>query len=182
MTRSTWQKLSISLAVLLLAGIGFTVAAGGPAGHRVASFFGHGGHHECGHPVLGGLLRQLDLSAEQEGRVDAMHEVMGSHREIFQEAHIALHETLVEAIEGGSLDEADLNVIVDHGIEELRRSVYTMTREISALVNSLDDGQRAILNEHIQAGKAAKESGHGHDAGVGYGHGAGVGHGHGHSD
>ena len=173
MTR-TAKTLSLVLAVALLVGVGFTVAAGGGAGERLASCFGHGARHGCGHPALGAMIGELDLSAEQEEQLEAIHRAAAEHRENFAGAHAALHGALVAGFEQGLVDEAELRGIVDRSLEDLRGTAYAMTGAAANLVNSLDGSQRALLEEHLEALRASAEGGKDHGC---WGHGDRHGHG-----
>jgi len=180
MAKRTFQILAIALAVSLVALVSFTAgSAAGSAGedsgeggkpfmqrlHSIGSqLHPHGGGH--GHHGKEGLwhhmselVKQLELSQEQTERLEAIHRSLETHHGGKADGSTAeLHEQLVEQFEQGYIDADAVRGMIDQHLAEIRTMAYSVTDELLALVNSLDERQREIVLAHLQG----DHGGHGH--------------------
>ncbi len=182
MAKRTFQTLAIALAVSLVAFVSFSAgatgrSAGGDSAGSGESFLqrlhtiglqlhGIGGGH--GHHGGGGfrhhmdeLVNQLDLSQEQNERLEAIHRTLESHAGMPHESMAELHDQLVEQFEHGNIETDAVRQKIDQHLAEMRTVAYSVTDDLFALVNSLDAEQREIVLAHLQ-GDHGGHSGHGH--------------------
>lgn len=136
------KKIAIATVLLLAVALGGAAFAHGSADE---GFF-----HRGGGPAVFQLLRELNLRDEQIQHLENLHgiadEVRGRHAGSAGQhaAHVA------EKLDSNAVftgDEARL--LVDTHLEQMRTTAYTATDEITALLNSLDADQRAVLSSHL---------------------------------
>lgn len=158
MMRKTLVTLVPIAAALLLTGCGWAAAHVG--NHHGGGHHG-GGHHA--HHAIAELIDDLELSQDQKARVETLHESFaGLHGGDRHAAHAAHLDALIEHLETGSLDAADVRAAVDGHIEEMRALAYAAGDQLVALLDSLDEDQRATLLEHLRQAAAHADE-HGHD-------------------
>lgn len=162
MSKNTLRVLTVAALVTVAAAIGLTVVAadGAPAervAHWMGKLHGHGGH--CGHGGPGGhafqavhgLIDDLDLSADQQARLEALHSTLMSGFDAVHQEGGAHLEALIERIETGSLDRGEASLVMEQHIAALGEMLESATGEVVDLVNSLDADQRALLVAHLKA-------------------------------
>ncbi|MEM1204174.1 MAG: Spy/CpxP family protein refolding chaperone [Acidobacteriota bacterium] len=170
MSRGTLKSIAFVAALLLSITLGLGVAAdaGGSQTpwlerlHRyLMRLHGHSGdghgHQSADRPILRAhlgmmhLMLQLDLDDTQQARVEAMHGIFADQRQAMHEDH-ALHlaEVLERFEHGGGFDPVEARHLVDHHAEQLRGVGYAVVDEMTALANSLDDDQRAVVIDHLR--------------------------------
>jgi Spy/CpxP family protein refolding chaperone len=146
------KKILISaLVVSGLALVGFSVvAAGGEQlrAHGMAFLGDHGGWE--GHHAMFHLVEDLNLDAEQQKHIDAVHEILMSQWEGRADARDMHLQELIERVEQGTADSTEARQMIDQHLEAIRDVAYRSSDEIVALVNSLDNEQRAKVVEHLQ--------------------------------
>jgi Spy/CpxP family protein refolding chaperone len=157
----------LGFAVLGLVGFAFGASAGGFLGHGSMPF-GHGGAGM--HCLVNQLIDDLNLTEEQQQRLDNLHQALQSKHEEKMAVQGQHHQRLVDQISQGDIDSQEVRGEIDRHLEELKTVAYTVSDELVALINSLDEEQRATLMEHIEKahGEMAKlhggcgASSHGH--------------------
>jgi Spy/CpxP family protein refolding chaperone len=173
-TTSSARKplLFIGLAALLvvagLAGTGAVLANGGQLAASMLAV-AHGAHGSPGGGVGGGhagmirFISELDLDEEQLQHLEAIHGIVDEVQgRIDPSAHA---QRILGKLESGQeFDPAEARALVDQHLEQMRVTAYSVTDELTALANSLDDSQRALLAEHMRDAMAAHEDGEGHAA------------------
>ncbi len=153
----------LGLALLALTLIGFSVAAGAGGGGWFAGH-GRGGGHDI-HAMAANLIAKLDLRHDQQVFVDSLHETLSSlHHARAEHGPEHLHQVL-QRITAGDLDPAEGRAMVDQHIEHLRTAGYQISDDLAALMNSLDEQQRALLVEHFDTLREAHQMLLGRDGG-----------------
>ena len=163
----TFQTIAIIAAVALIGTVTVAVVASGGAGAQDGGFLGHlhalvGQHLHGGggqHDPMAQLVETLNLTPDQLQRFEKVQDVVESYPSGGHESMVALHEVLVTQFEQGQVGIAETRRAVDGHIEEMRVLAYAVTDELVALVNELDDTQRATVLEHLQDSRAGD---HGH--------------------
>lgn len=101
------------------------------------------------HGAVAELVAKLDLRPDQQAHIDTIHGIL-SERMTAHRAGIGEHlEVLIERIDKGSINETEAHLHIDDRIETMRSTAYLVSDELVALINSLDDQQRATLTEHL---------------------------------
>ena len=175
MAKRVFQALAIVLAVSLVALVSFTAgsAAGstvGDSGESGESFLermhsiglqfhhkgeGHGRHGGGGFwHHMGELVNQLELSQEQTERLEAIHRTFESLGSKADGSMTELHDQLVEQFEQGYIEADAVRPMIDEHLAEIRTVAYSVTDDLFALVNSLDEKQREIVLAHLKGGHA----------------------------
>jgi Spy/CpxP family protein refolding chaperone len=163
----TFQTVAILAAVALIGTVTVAVVASGGARAQDSGFLGHlhslvGQHLHGGggqHDPMAQLVETLNLTPDQLERFEKLQEVVESDPSGGHESMAALHEVLLTQFEQGQIGIAETRQAVDGHIEEMRVLAYAVTDELIALVNELDDTQRATMLEHLQQTGAGA---HGH--------------------
>ncbi len=154
------------IAVLALAGsAGLSVIAGSGAAqgdetqpdsglmhsiHRLGQQI-HGVHGHHAHDA--NVIDRLQLTPEQTQRIERVQELMLNHGGSGSAGMAQLHDKLVAQYEQGPLSTDELHGLIDDHLEQTRALFYGVTDELAALLNELDETQRATLVEHLrQAG------------------------------
>lgn len=160
MTRKTLRNTVIAASATLVVAGGFAlVAQAMPFG---SGLFGHGGHAAHFHHAMSHLVDELELDAAQQVHLENIHQAVSSRHRSMAEEHMAHVSGLAERIERGELDGAEARAMVDRHLEGIHLTAYTVVDEMVALVNGLDDDQRAVLVEHLEEAKAHGEHFRGH--------------------
>ena len=169
---------SIVAGVVLAGAAGVTVMGSAGDGGDEQGFLSHihqmargihgGGHgHGGGHfGQMAELVDQLELTEDQARHFENIHSIVGSYGKSGHDSMNVLHTSLMEQFEQGYVDNAEIRKTIDEHVDQLRSMAYDATDELVALVNGLDERQRGIVLEHIEAAKrggAGREHGHGHD-------------------
>jgi len=187
MTTKSLRTLVLAGAAALVLMTGLTALAAGDghgslADHFAAHFSGHAGGHAgghaaapgCEHSPMGGagpfamhfqmmkLVDDLDLTAEQKTHLEAVHQILAGQWEARGEHHSEMAQTLASRLDQGPLTPEEVRPMIDEHLEQFRGAAYAISDEVIALVNSLDEPQRATLRAHLQAmhgdGAAAEEN------------------------
>ena len=141
--------------------IGILVAgcvAVGLVGFGVGGFAGALGHGFGGpgmHLALAGLVDDLELDDGQQQRLDAVHNILADHFKGATEKRKAHHAEMIDNIEQGNVDAAEVRQNIDAHLEQARTLAYQVADELVPLVNSLDESQRATLLEFIEKAHGA---------------------------
>lgn len=150
--RAPRPKLKIALlavAVLALALIGWSAAAGAFGGHGWFAGHGRGGGHGF-HQSARALLAKLDLREDQQVYVESLHETLMDLKHAHAEhGPEHLHQVL-QRMANDDLEPAEGRAMVDEHIEHLRAFGYRISDDLTGLAASLDDDQRAQMVEHFQ--------------------------------
>lgn len=170
MASKNLRTLSFIGVTVLVAAAGLTALAGG-AGH--GPFAGHGffNGHSAGHGGMAGhgpfamhcqmmkLIDDLDLTAEQKAHVETIHQTIATQLEARHQHHGEHAQALISRLGQGPLTPEEVRPVIDSHLEQFRATAYSISDELVALVNSLDDTQRATLLAHLQEvhGAAAAE-------------------------
>ena len=155
MTRKTLRNTILATGAILVVAGGFVLMAhAGPSG---GVFGGHGGRAAHFHHAMAHLVDDLELDADQQARVGTVHETLMARHQSLLDEHLQHVAGLAERIENGTLDPLEARAMVDRHVEDIRLTAYTVVDEVVALVNSLDDDQRAVLLEHLEQAKTHGE-------------------------
>jgi hypothetical protein len=120
----------------------------GVARHLHGGTAPHGGGH---HEKMAQIIEQLELRPEQHRHVERIHELMeATHHGSGAGSMAELHERIVTQCMDGEVTSADLRLVVDAHVEQVRGVLYAITDEFAALVEGLDARQREILQEHLR--------------------------------
>lgn len=157
----------IGLATLVgLVGAG-AFAAGAGHGPFAGHFAGHaGGGHCASHGPLGmhfrmmKLVDDLQLNPEQKTRVEAIHQILMGKFQQHHEHHGEHARVLAARLGQGPMSTEEVRPVIDQHVEQIRATAYQISEELVALLNSLDETQRATVLAHLQEV-------HGTDAGAG---------------
>lgn len=163
MSKAVARISGIVVVLLVAGGFGFSVLAddAGPMerfSRWLQRIHGHGAHGH-GHGHHGGdffhgvhhLLDDLELSAEQHRRVESIHETLIGGFHGTPEDHRGHLKALIERIETNTLDAQEAQQVLAQHLETIGRTLELALDETVALVSSLDDDQRALLVEHLEA-------------------------------
>ncbi|NJL27636.1 MAG: apolipoprotein A1/A4/E family protein [Thermoanaerobaculia bacterium] len=173
MTRKNLRTAGLLGAAALAAVAALTVFAAGHGhlgGHFGGRFAGGpmGAHGPLAmHFKMMQLIDDLDLTPEQQAHVEAIHQILAERGEERREHHGEHAQRILERLEQGSLSSEEVRPVIDGHIEQFRGVAYAISDELIALVNSLDETQRATLRAHVQemhggdAGSAEPEPGAG---------------------
>jgi Spy/CpxP family protein refolding chaperone len=107
------------------------------------------------------LIEQLQLTAEQQQRLDRIHEALGDFHGGSHDPMVELHNELMSQFESGYIENAEIRRVIDEHVEQIRETAYVVTDELVGLVNALDERQRGIVQEHLDAARD-RDHGHGH--------------------
>jgi Spy/CpxP family protein refolding chaperone len=160
-------QIVASVAVAALVGAtGLTVMATGSDSEGEGSGFMarlhglghdlHGDDHHMEHMTR--LLEELELTPQQQQRVEKLHEVFGAYHSQGSGSMIELHNKLVEQFQRGRLETDEIRRTIDEHVEQIREMAYAGTDELVALVNGLDARQREIMLTHLQGNRAGHDS------------------------
>ena len=139
-------------ALLAIGLIGFAVGASGGA-------FGHGGSLSCDdarahHHHLMELIDELELNDSQRQHLDGIHHRLMARWNDRDRIHTETLAWTLERLEHGGLQGAETQMLIDQHLEELRTLAHGVSDELIALVDSLDEDQRAVLIAHLQDAQA----------------------------
>ncbi|MCP4902660.1 MAG: Spy/CpxP family protein refolding chaperone [bacterium] len=159
---------SIVLTIALVGMVGYVTA--GPGG----KLFTHGGGHFGGgagmHCVMSGLIEELDLSESQHQYLENAHKVVEERVHAAMGDHGAHAEAILAQLESGDVNSAEVRQAIDEHIEAAREIAYSVSDELVAFVNSLDEEQRAKLTEHLKKAHEHAKEHHGSGHGIHSGH------------
>ncbi len=169
------RLITLSAIVLTFSLVGFAAYATGPGAKLISNagtFFGHGhggghfghghGHAAHMHCMMGKFVEELDLTDSQHEYLENVHKILQDKVHGAFAGHGEHAEELVEMIEQGNLDSADIRQKIDGHIEGAREIAYSVADELVAFVNSLDDEQRAKLAKHVKEAHGHMAARHGH--------------------
>jgi len=114
--------------------------------HHMVGQHLHGGGGQADHSTQ--IIKGLNLTPDQVQRFEKINEIVESYGNGGHEAMMALHEELVTQFERGEVSTAEIRRVIDGHITE-PAVASALTDELVALVNGLNDTQRAILLEHL---------------------------------
>jgi Spy/CpxP family protein refolding chaperone len=162
--KGTLRTLTLIAAVVLIGMAGWTVLATNEnlepqAGDSRGGFLRH--LHELGHRMHGsghshdpmaGLIEELELTPDQQQRLENVHRIIDSYGAGRTGSMVELHERLVQQFQEGRIEPEEVRAVIDEHVEQLRGMAYSVTDELLTLVNELDESQRRVMLEHLQAG------------------------------
>lgn len=157
MTHRTFRIVALA-AVALAGAAGLTIVATDdcPA-DRDGGLLGH--LHELGRRLHGQashedhmarLIEQLQLTPEQQHRLERIHEIMETYGGEDDGTMAELHHRLMTQFGQGRVETDEIRRVIDRRVERTRDMAYAVTDELVALVNGLDPGQREIVSAHLR--------------------------------
>ncbi|MCP4895703.1 MAG: Spy/CpxP family protein refolding chaperone [bacterium] len=159
---------SIVLTFCLVGLAGYVTA--GPGG----KLFAHGGGHFGGaagmHCMMKDFIEELDLTETQHQYLENAHTVVQEQLHAAMSDHGAHADAILAQLESGDINSAEVRLAIDEHIEAARGIAYSVSDELVAFVNSLDDEQRAKLTEHLKKAHENAKEHHGSGHGIHSGH------------
>ncbi len=166
-SRSVVVVLGLALLALLGLGLGRTAVAGGETGDGwVATLHQHMANHgSCEHGMqgmhsgmyggmhhrIGRFIEELDLSEEQRGYLETMRHTLLDGFSAHGEGRAAQRAQLLAAVDNGTLTVAEIEGLIDEHLDAMKAVAYDVAEPLAALLNSLDEEQRAMMVDHIKA-------------------------------
>jgi Spy/CpxP family protein refolding chaperone len=134
-------------------------------GVAVAGGFGY--HRACADPqahaaaITKEIAEQLQLTAEQMTKLDAVKDDLIAKGQAFHAAHDQTRERVIQLLAQPSLDQTAILGIVQERTAALNDSAAQAVIKIAAFYDSLDDAQRSKLRERFADRMADPHHSHG---------------------
>jgi hypothetical protein len=103
------------------------------------------------HAQLAPLFMELELTAEQQGYMQQIHQAMAAAHEKGESKQAHHHAELMKRLESGTIELSEAQLVIDDHLGQLHDLLYSIAEPLVDLFNSLDDEQRAKVTAHLQA-------------------------------
>lgn len=116
------------------------------------------------------LSSELELDEAQRARLENVAALVRERHEAFAAERPEHVERVLAAIESGEVDEAEVHRNIDEKVDQVRATLHGVADELIALVESMDDDQRARASARLRQVQERMAAFHERiDAGEGHG-------------